>query len=425
VFEVSISSLDTLDWVINALVVAGTVTIFAVLWSPAIRGSRTWRATVTPLASIIGSGFLVVAPLLGYTVGHWAFIAMLGIVLLANGVGSAVRYNILHVEDISDAEDVRGAPEDALKWLERVAKLVLAFAYIIAITFYLELLAAFVLKLFDVQDRVLQKEIASALIVFIGVYGFWRGLKQLELLEKFSVDTKLAIIAGFLLGLAFVNVQHLVSGTWALPRLDVEWNIDTIRKLLGAFLIVQGFETSRYMGNVYKAGERVSTMRYAQLTSAGIYLVFIGLATLLLGSFSSISETGIITLSARVAAIMPILLVIGAAMAQFSAAVADTLASGGLVEDATYGAVKDRYVYLAVMLLSLALLWTSHILEIIAFASRAFAAYYAIQCGMAAFHSALPSSAERNRGRAVLFAVLSVLMVLTALFGIPAEAVGS
>jgi hypothetical protein len=49
---------------------------------------------------------------------------------------------------------------------------------------------------------------------------------------------------------------------------------------------------------------------------------------------------------------------------QFSAAVADTLASGGLVESATYGIVKHRYVYLAVMLLSVTPLWTSHIFEI-------------------------------------------------------------
>jgi hypothetical protein len=117
------------------------------------------------------------------------------------------------------------------------------------------------------------------------------------------------------------------------------------------------------------------------------------------------------------------MLIVGAAAAQFSAAVADTLASGGLVEEATYGKVNHHSVYLIVMVLAVGLLWSSHILSIIAYASRAFAAYYAIQCAMAALHSAWVRSDERNPARAVFFAVLSIVMVVTAIFGIPAESV--
>ena len=419
--EVSLSSLDRLDWVINALVIVVTVAALAFLSSPVMRSSRSWRATVTPLASIIGSGFLVVAPLLGYTVGLWAFVAMLGIVALASAVGSAVRYNILHVEEITESRKTSSGLPDVMKWLERAAKIVLAVANVIAISFYLELLAAFVLKMFGTHDRILQKGIATALVIFIASFGYLRGLSNLESLEKFFVDTKLAIIAGFLFGLVAVNIQHLVGGTWALPSMDVGWNIETVRKLLGAFLIVQGFETSRYMGNVYEARERATTMRHAQLISASIYLAFIGLASIFLGHLSSISETGIITLSAQVAAVVPFLLVVGAVTAQFSAAVADTLASGGLVEDATYGRIDHRYVYLAVMLLAILLLWTSHIFSIIAYASRAFAAYYAIQCALAAIHAASAAPGQRSRPKSLFFAALGLLMAVTAVFGIPAE----
>jgi uncharacterized membrane protein len=130
--------------------------------------------------------------------------------------------------------------------------------------------------------------------------------------------------------------------------------------------------------------------------SAAIYLLFIGLASVLLGSFDSISETGIISLSEKVAIIIPFMLIVGAAAAQFSAAVADTLASGGLVEEATYGKVNHHSVYLIVMVLAVGLLWSSHILSIIAYASRAFAAYYAIQCAMAALHSAWVRSSCRS-----------------------------
>jgi len=412
-----------LAWLTNISIVAGALAVVVILWRPAVRSSQVWRATVTPLASIIGSGFLVVAPLLGYTVGNWAAVAMLAIVTLAWAVGAAVRYNILHLEKISDSNEIRSGSDWLFVWLERFARIALAIAYVIAITFYLELLAAFVLRLFDTQDQTIQKLIATALIVFIGGFGYWRGLRQLEVLEEYSVDTKLAIIAGFLVGLAVVNMSGLIDGTWGLSELHVEWSTETLRKLLGAFLIVQGFETSRYMGNAYGANERVATMRYAQLLSAAIYLIFMALASMLLGSFDSISETGIIDLSARVAVIVPVMLVIGAAMAQFSAAVADTLASGGLVEAATHGRVNHRRVYLAVMVLSLALLWSSHILEIIAYASRAFAGYYAIQCAMAALHCAITPGGSRRLARTAFFAMLSAIMILTAIFGIPAESV--
>lgn len=388
-----------------------------------MRSSRSWRATVTPLASIIGSGFLVVAPLLGYTVGNWAVVAMLGIVTLAYAVGGAVRYNILNLEEIDDSKEIGNVAKKTFAWLERIAKVALSVAYVIAITFYLELLAAFVLRPFSIQDQIVQKTIATALILFIGCFGFWRGLKQLELLEKYSVDTKLAIIAGFLVGLAIVNIDSLAAGSWALSDLRIDWSTETVRKLLGAFLIVQGFETSRYMGNVYGAAERVETMRYAQLLAAAIYLLFIGLASMLLGEFDSISETGIIDLSSDVAVIVPFMLVVGAAMAQFSAAVADTLASGGLVETATHATVGHRKVYLGVMVLALALLWSSHIFAIIAYASRAFAAYYAIQCAMAALHCALTQNGARGISRTLLFGALSAAMILTAIFGIPAESV--
>jgi hypothetical protein len=421
--DVSISSIGGLAWLTNILVVATTALIFAFLVSPRMRGSELWRATATPLASIIGSGFLVVAPLLGYTVGNWAIVAMAGIVTLAYAVGAAVRYNILHVEETTESRENGSDTETLLKWLERAGKIALTLAYVVAITFYLELLAAFVLRLFDAKSMFDQKLIATVLIVFIGGFGYWRGLHQLETLEKYSVDTKLAIIGGFLVGLAVLNVNHLITGTWELSEFDVDWNIDTVRKLLGAFLIVQGFETSRYLRNVYSQNDRAATMRYAQVISAVIYLLFVGLASILLGHFNSISETGIIDLSEDVAFVVPFLLVVGAVMAQFSAAVADTLASGGLVEAATYGKVPHRYVYLVVMALALALLWSSHILSIIAYASRAFAGYYAIQCAIAALHSALIQQGKAGISKAAGFSVLGLLMLFTAIFGIPAESV--
>ncbi len=424
-FNVDLSQLGVTAWVVNGLVVLATLALIAAFARPEVRSSTLWRATVTPLASIIGSGFLVVAPLLGFTVGHWAFVAMAGIVGLAYLVGGAIRYNIAHVEDITEADEPGKGLDRTLQWLGRGAKVALAIAYVIAVTFYLELLGAFVLRVVDTRSVFLQKTIASGLIVFIGGYGLWRGLRSLESLEKYAVETKLSIIGGFLLGLAFYNGQQLVNGSWHLPQLSTSWNVDTIRKLLGAFLIVQGFETSRYLKGVYEPEHRIRTMRYAQLAAAGIYLAFVGLATVLLGVFETMEETGIINLSERVAFTLPILLSIGAVMSQFSAAVADTIGSGGLVEEVSKGRVDHRITYAAVGALALGLLWSSNIFAVIAYASRAFALYYALQSAMAALHAFSRGHGSRKPWKATLFAVLAVVMLITAIFGIPAESAGS
>ncbi|MFQ5491725.1 MAG: hypothetical protein ACE5GE_13485, partial [Phycisphaerae bacterium] len=46
--------------------------------------SKTWAAMVSPLASIIGSGFLISAPLLARHFGSYAVLAM-ALLLLAGG----------------------------------------------------------------------------------------------------------------------------------------------------------------------------------------------------------------------------------------------------------------------------------------------------------------------------------------------------
>jgi len=166
-------------------------------------------------------------------------------------------------------------------------------------------------------------------------------------------------------------------------------------------------------------------MRYAQWISAGIYVAFVALATIFFGTFHTISETGIITLSSSVAFTLPALLIIGAVMSQFSAAVADTIGSGGLLEEVTRGHLKHQWAYAGVTLLSILLLWSSNIFSIIAYASRAFATYYMVQCTMAALHAATRGRNNHSSwANFTLFAVLSIAMLTIAVFGIPAENVG-
>jgi hypothetical protein len=83
---------------ISAVFAATAVlTCSLLLFAPFTR-TALWRATVTPLASIIGSGFLESAPLLAHDFGGYAVLAMTLLVVLAALIGWAIRYNIAVVE---------------------------------------------------------------------------------------------------------------------------------------------------------------------------------------------------------------------------------------------------------------------------------------------------------------------------------------
>jgi hypothetical protein len=64
------------------------------LFRAPVTSSRTWNAMITPLASIIGSGFLVLGPVLNMSYGDHSPLAMAGLCAGAYLFGSAVRFNI-------------------------------------------------------------------------------------------------------------------------------------------------------------------------------------------------------------------------------------------------------------------------------------------------------------------------------------------
>ncbi len=122
---------------INLVLPLISFAVAALLLLPAIKESTVWRASVTPLASIIGSGFLVVAPLLALVVGWAAPLAMLAIVALAYGLGEISRFNIRHGEPLLQS----GEAPALLMTTERVANFTLSLAYIVSVAFYVRLLA--------------------------------------------------------------------------------------------------------------------------------------------------------------------------------------------------------------------------------------------------------------------------------------------
>jgi hypothetical protein len=404
---------------LNALIIVVAVLFAAYLaLSKRLAASSNWKATVTPLASIMGSGFLVSAPLLAGIVGNLAVVCMAMLLVLAYAVGGAIRFNIRHFEPIEN--DGHG-PAQTIAFLSRI---VLAGAYFISVTYYLQLLAAFLLNaagISSVDNPLAAPSITTGLLLTIGLIGMWRGLGMLEGVEKYAVALNLGMIGALLVGLAIYNVNLLLGGQWVLPDISSEIDLTDIRILLGLLIVVQGFETSRYLGDEHPADQRIATMRVAQLLSAAIYLVFIGLATVLFHDGLGSDVTAIISMTAPVAIVLPVLLSIAAIGSQFSAAVADNEGAGGLIGDITHHKVPPRYAYLLILIVTVALTWETDVNGIIAYASRAFALFYMLQCVVAAIVALQTKDLAGRLPRVLGFSVLAVICLLVFAFGLPSE----
>ena len=400
----------------NAVVLSVAILLAGYLaFAPRLARSSRWKATVTPLASIMGSGFLVSAPLLANTVGNLAIVCMAGLLVLAYAVGAAIRFNIRHFEPI---ENSNHGPAQTIAFLSRI---VLAGAYFISVTYYLQLLSAFLADGAGIGNEALTDLLTSILLAIICGIGMWRGLGMLEGVEKYTVALNLGMIAALLVGLAIHNVGLIVHGSWALPDISSAVDFHDIRVLLGLLIVVQGFETSRYLGDEHSADERIATMRVAQLLSAAIYLVFIGLATVLFHDGLGAEVTAITAMARPVAIVLPVLISVAAIGSQFSASVADSEGSGGLIEDITHHRLPVRYAYLLMLLVTLALTWQTDVYGIIAYASRAFALFYMLQC-VVAFVVAWQLRDLKGRPlRLAGFALLSIACLLVFALGVPSE----
>ncbi len=390
------------------LILAATAAAAVLLFYPPFANARLWRATITPLASIIGSGFLVLGPILTVSYGGYAPLVMAALCACAWAFGRAIRFNIA---------DIDGRPLDGgkprPKWagrLETASSWVLAFAYIISVAYYLNLFGAFAVSLTPLDDGHNARLVTSALLLLILVVGWTRGFSAMERMEQVSVGLKLAIIAGLLTGLSGYFIKQAQSLDLVLiPPTVTGWPAVTLA--FGLIVTVQGFETSRYLGANYPAAVRIRSMRIAQVISSAIYMFYI---VLLAYAFRpadvALTETAIIDMMAIVAPVLPLLLVAAALSAQFSAAVADTSGSGGLIAELTGGKFSPRQAYALLVASGLALTWLANIFEIIAYASRAFALYYAIQAAIAAI------GARRAMPRAG-YTALAVLGLAITLLG--------
>ena len=367
------------------------------------------HARATPLASIFGSGFLVIVPILNAVVGAYSVVAMAGVCALAYAVGSVIRFNIRHAEPLLEI----GALSSRAARHEQTANFALVLAYAISVCLYIHILASFLLGGIGINTPSRENIVCVIIIVIIGVVGRSRGLQMLLFLERWALIITGVLIL-FLIGCFAVFDWHAITEhtlQWPVyPKRD-PWTILTV--LGGTLIVVQGFETARYLGSEFDRELRVWSCRSSQIVSTVIYLLFIAAATPLMHFLGSkVEDNGLLVLAAKASVLLTTPLVITAVLSQFSAAVADVAAGGGNMAEATQGRVDDRQAYVLIFGIA-GILAYAPTLTILTIASRAFAFYYFLQCLVAI-------SVSKSTAQKVAIGLLAAALAFITLFAVPA-----
>ena len=390
------------------------------MFHPRLLNNTSWQATLTPLSSIIGSGFLIIAPMLASVIGIYSPIAVTGIVILAYAIGGVIRFNIMNAEPLLHDKDAN----PLIYKFDFVANAALSLAYVTAVAFYLSLLSSFLLNYLGFVDQFgWERALTTVIIVFIAAIGFLRGLGGLEKLEAFAMSIQISIVAALLVGVSVYDFNFIQSDqSLSFDIKERSWTTKAFM-LAGILLVVQGFETSRFLGEKYNPEMRVRTMRRAQLIAGALYVISVIVLMPIVQhiDLAHIRIADIVAATGLAAAALPLMLIVAAIMSQFSAGVADTVGAGGLASETSRGKFSSNKGYLVVAVFAIILVWTANLLEIIALASRAFALYYLLQCVVALMANRHRSEAKGYWLRFAIFSTVAVLLLFIVLFAIPAE----
>jgi hypothetical protein len=246
--------------------------------------------------------------------------------------------------------------------------------------------------------------------------GVTKGLDDLSILEKWGLYITLMIIVLLVGGFAWYgwNAWQSTAGIVSFKATEhTPWEILTI--VAGTLIVVQGFETPRYLGETFDSQTRVNASRWSQIISTVVYLTFIAVAMPLVHTLNGqYDDNSLMKLAGVASSLLIAPLVIAAAMSQFSAAVADTLAATGNMQEMTHERLKEKFGTLLVGGGAIALSWNANTLEILALASRAFAFYYLLQCLVAI-------SVSKSTTQKIGMAVIAIILGFITIFAVPAS----
>ncbi len=367
------------------------------------------RASVTPLASIFGSGFLIIVPLLERSMGKLAVVGVAVVVAVAWLVGTAIRHNVAAVEERIE----RGELSTRIRYLERLGDVVIALAYVISVALYLRIMAAYTVRYVSPGAEDAAQAMATGAMAIVVAVGVFRGFHGLDFTQRVALIAVLVLTTA--LGLTFFghDVSRAIGGDLRLPPLGGDGAGETLLLLGGMLICVQGFETVRYLGDEYDRPTRIWASRVAQAVAASIYLGFVLVATPLMGLGTAAgADLTMVDFTERIAPLLTLPLVLGAILSQFSAAIADTAAATENPDARTPQVLDGTPSYLISGAAAVVMIWAIPLLTLVTVASRAFAAYYLVQCVIAV---ATSSRVAQRFG----FGSLAAVMAAIALFAQP------
>ncbi len=245
--------------------------------------------------------------------------------------------------------------------------------------------------------------------------GLVRGFGGLESLDLVSLASVLVLTTVLGAALFVIDAGDVLGAGLSFPPAPGKGLGEILLVLGGIVITVQGFETVRYLSEEYDPRTRIVASRIAQLIATSVYLGFVALATPLMGLGTAAGpDATLIDITDRFLPALSLPLVICAVLSQFSAATADTAAASGNLHGFGVRLFAGRRAYLLSGIAAILLCWTVSTLDLIAIASRAFAAYYCVQALLAMRSSG--SAAAR-----FAYALLAVVMLAITLLAQPAS----
>jgi hypothetical protein len=400
-------SASVLNTIIALVVLAGLARI---LYRRKVQESATYKATVVPLAGIMDVGFIVFSPVIILLFGYGATWAMLALCTVGILTGFAISYNI------NNYEPLIGKPDRLHRW-NSVALWALIGASVVNEAYRAVLLMTLVfLPLGDLYSPGLVTATAALLLGILAIYAFAKGLMSLNDLANKSTAFNLSAIAAVVVAFGAYNVQQLAGGNFDSPHFAAPADDEALRQLLGLFVLVQGFESSRYIGAYFSAEKRVRTMRSAQYISSAVYVLFVAFSLVLFATVEAPKDvTAIFVVSEEVSVFLPFLIMAAAVGSQLSAIVDDTQTRSEMLVGQVGDRLPRQWTFPLFLVPAILVVLLTDVSSVVALASRVFAAYYLSQALIA---GRLAWRAERWAWVA-FFGAVALAMAAVAVFGLP------
>jgi len=285
-------------------------------------------------------------------------------------------------------------------------------ASIVDIAYYTMLLVALNLLPFDRNTSGRQPLIGAIILAVVLVIGFSGGMDWLNKQGNRTTAFNLAAVIGIVIAFVVFNVQEWLGGRWGLGE-SQPLEAEDVRKVIGLFAIVQGFEASRYIGVRFAEERRVTTMRLAQVVSTVVFVVFIlTLLVIFLPPAGEADHTAIFLASPQVGDSLAWLLLLAAIGSQTSAIIGATSSRSDMLVSRK---VPRKYTFPIILGPAILLVLLVDVNVAVNLASRVFAAYFMVQATLAG----LLASRKQNWAALAGFVAIGLAMAVVLIFGLP------